>query len=85
MKIKATLEDLLTKHPQVALRHENGDLLLAAARELGDSASLRLLHAREALAAINPDSEHEWNLAADEVVAAEAAFVQTHAQTEVEL
>ncbi len=85
MKIKRTLKDFLNYHPSVADRYENGDLMIAAAREIGDSVSLRLLHAREALAAINPDSEHEWHLAADDLVAAEAAFLRTHAKTEVEL
>lgn len=84
MKIRATLEEMLNQ-PAVAMRYENGDVLLAAARELMDSVSLRVLHARRVLAGICPDNEHEFNLAADEVNAAEAAFLASHAKTELEL
>lgn len=85
MKIKATIGELLDHHPQVARKYENGDLLLAAARELGDAVSCELIAANRRLAECDRDNEHEFDAAAFAVAEAEAAFLRVHSKTEVAL
>lgn len=85
MKIKATIRELLDHHPQVARKYENGDLLLAAARELGDGVSFELIAANRRLAEVDRDHEHEFDAAVFAVNEAEARFLAAHAQTEVSL
>jgi hypothetical protein len=85
MKVTATLKDLVTKHPNVACRCENGDVLLAAARELGDSVSFRLINATRRCAETDRDNEHEFDAAVVELMDAEAAFLRAHENTEVTL
>lgn len=84
MKIKDTIGNLLGMGT-VASRCEDGDVLLAAARELGDSVSFRLIRAREDLAACDIDNEAEFSRRSDELQEAERMFLDIHGKTEVEL
>jgi|DEB19_MinimDraft_3_1074340.scaffolds.fasta_scaffold05381_7 hypothetical protein len=85
MKVRATLGQIMLHHPQVAKRYENGDVMLAAARELGDSVSFRLITATRRLAEIDRDNEAEFDAAALDLMDAEAEFLRTHENTEVAL
>lgn len=85
MKVRDTIANLLNHHPQVAQGYENGDLLLAAARELGDAVSFRLIRANESLGHADPDNEAEWHARSDELAEAERAFLHEHSNTEVTL
>ena len=85
MKVTATVGEILNHHPSVARRHENGDGLLAAARELGDSVSFELSAAPRRLAECDRDREHEVDAAVYALHEAEAAFLRAHAETEVSL
>lgn len=85
MKIKATIAEIVNNHPQVARRYENGDVLMAAARELGDAVSYELIAANRRLAECDRDNEHEFDAAALAVSEAEAAFLRVHSGTEVTL
>jgi hypothetical protein len=85
MKVRDTVTNLLNHHPQVAQRYENGDVLLAAARELGDAVSFRLIRATEDLGNADPDNEAGYQVRVDELAEAERAFLLEHADTEVEL
>jgi hypothetical protein len=85
MKITKTVSDLLNNYPGVSKRCENGDVLLAAARELGDSVPFELIAANRRLAECDPDNEHEFDAAVIGLRQAEAAFLNAHAGTEVTL
>jgi hypothetical protein len=85
MKITTTVTNLLHHHPQVAKRYENGDILLAAARELGDAVSFELIAASRRLAECDPDNEHEFDAAVIGLHQAETKFLLAHADTEVTL
>ena len=84
MKIRDTIASHLTRS-EVAARHENGDVLLAAAREMADSVSIRLIRAHEDLAACDMDNEAEFARRADELHEAERVFLDIHGTTEIEL
>lgn len=83
MKIKDTISGLLNHYP--ALTRKHGDVLLAAARELSDSISLRVIRAHEQIAACDPDNEAEFNRCVDELDEAERAFLDIHQNTEIAL
>ena len=85
MKITKTVSDLLNNYPGVSKRCENGDVLLAAARELGDSVSFELIAANRRLAECDPDNEHEFDAAVIGMDIAERRFLAVHANTEVAL
>jgi len=81
-KMKMTVEQAM-KHPYVAAIYV--DPLIAAARELSDSVSMRVLRASETLSATDMDIEHEWDRATDEFYESRRVFVDVHAKTEVTL
>lgn len=83
MKITVKVGEALDHHPELARKY--GDVVLAAARELSDEVSLRLIRAHEELGRVDPDCEYEWNLAAERLMVAESDFLRAHAQTEVAL
>jgi hypothetical protein len=85
MKITKTVSDLLNNYPGVSKRCENGDILLAAARELGDAVSFELIAASRRLAECDPDNEHEFDAAVIGLNRAETKFLIAHANTEVTL
>lgn len=82
MKIRDSINNLI-KHPDLIRTH--GHVLLAAARELSDSISLRVIRAHEQLAACDPDNEPEFNRCVDELDEAERVFLDIHAKTEIAL
>jgi len=85
MKVTATIGDLIDHHPQVARKYENGDLILAAARELGDSVSLEVIAANRRLAEVDRDLEHDFESAVFALNEAEARFLASHRDTRISL
>lgn len=83
MKIRDTVERLVTEYPSLRARYVN--IPLALAHELCDHAALRVIQANARLSQVDPDNEHEWYVACDERDEAERAFLERHADTEVEL
>lgn len=82
MKITVKVSEL-NYYPELARKY--GEVVLAAARELSDEVSLRLIRAHEELGRVDPDCEYEWNLAAERLMLAEDNFLRVHAKTEVAL
>jgi len=82
MKITVKVSEL-DYYPELARKY--GEVVLAAARELSDEVSLRLIRAHDELGSADPDCEYAWNLAAERLMLAEADFLRVHAQTEVAL
>ena len=81
-KMKMTVAQAV-KHPYVAAIYV--DPLLASAREIADLISLRVVRSHEILAGVDRDNDNAWELATDELFAAQAAFLKTHRDTEVSL
>lgn len=82
MKITVKVGEL-DYYPELARKY--GEVVLAAARELSDEVSLRVIRAHDELGRADPDCEYAWNLAAERLMLAEADFLRAHAQTEVAL
>jgi hypothetical protein len=83
MKITVKVGEALDHHPELARKY--GDVVLAAARELSDEVSMRVIRAHDDLGRADPDCEYAWNLAAERLQLAESDFLRVHAQTEVVL
>ena len=61
------------------------DALLAAAREINDDASQRVIRANADLATVDHDNENAFAACVDELDAAEGAFIALHENTVVNL
>ena len=61
------------------------DALLAAAREINDDASQRVIRANADLATVDHDNENAFAACVDELDAAEGAFIALHENTVVSL
>lgn len=81
-KINDTVRNLM-RHPVLHARYR--DIPLAAAHELCDHASLRLIRAHGRMNEVDPDNDVMWHEAADELVSAESDFLRLHGKTEVTL
>jgi len=83
MKIRDTVSNLVKNYP--SLQRLYIDVTLAAAREISDSVSLRVIHAHAAMLNVDPDNEAQWNNVKDELEEAERVFHDIHANTEITL
>jgi hypothetical protein len=61
------------------------DVLVAAAREINDAVSQRVIRAHNERACVDVDNEAAFDACIDEIYAAEAAFLVCHKHTEVTL
>ena len=60
-------------------------VLVAAAREINDAVSQRVIRAHNERACVDVDNEFAFDACIDEIYAAEAAFIACHKHTEVTL
>lgn len=81
-KIKMTVTDALNSD-RIAVTYN--DALLAAAREINDDVSQRVIRANNDLAAVDHDNENAFAACVDELDAAEGAFIALHENTVVSL
>lgn len=82
-KIKVTVTDALNFHPHLARVY--CDVLVAAAREINDEVSQRVLRAHNERACVDVDDEVAFDRCIEEMDAAEAAFITRHENTVVSL
>jgi hypothetical protein len=82
-KIKVTVTDALNFHPHLARVY--CDVLVAAAREINDEVSQRVIRAHNERACVDIDNEAAFDACIEEIDAAEAAFLCAHRDTEVTL
>lgn len=80
--MKMTVTDALNSD-RIAVTYN--DALLAAAREINDDASQRVIRANNDLAAVDHDNENAFAACVDELDAAEGAFIALHENTVVSL
>ena len=80
--MKMTVTDALNSD-RIAVTYN--DALLAAAREINDDASQRVIRANADLAAVDHDNENAFALCVEELYLAEAAFITRHENTVVSL
>ena len=80
--MKMTVTDALNSD-RIAVTYN--DALLAAAREINDDASQRVIRANNDLAAVDHDDENAFAACVDELDAAEGAFIALHENTVVNL
>ena len=81
-KMKMTVTDALNSD-RIAVTYN--DALLAAAREINDGVSQRVIRANNDLAAVDHDNENAFAACVDELDAAEGAFIALHENTVVSL
>ena len=81
-KMKMTVTDALNSD-RIAVTYN--DALLAAAREINDDVSQRVIRANNDLAAVDHDNENAFAACVDELDAAEGAFIALHENTVVSL
>ncbi len=81
-KIKVTVTNAFT-NPHLARVY--CDVLVAAAREIDDAVSQRVIRAHNERACVDIDNEAAFDSCIDEIYAAEAAFLACHKNTEVTL
>jgi hypothetical protein len=81
-KFKVTVTDAQT-NPHLARIY--CDVLVAAAREINDAVSQRVVRAHNERACVDVDNEFAFDACIDEIYAAEAAFLCAHRDTEVTL
>jgi hypothetical protein len=81
-KFKVTVTDAQT-NPHLARIY--CDVLVAAAREINDAVSQRVIRAHNNLAAVDHDNENAFAACVDEIDAAEGAFIARHENTVVSL
>lgn len=82
-KIKVTVTDALNFHPHLARVY--CDVLVAAAREINDGVSQRVIRAHNERACVDVDNEAAFDACIEEIDAAEGAFIARHENTEVTL
>ena len=80
--MKMTVTDALNSD-RIAVTYN--DALLAAAREINDGVSQRVIRANADLATVDHDNENAFAACVDELDAAEAAFIACHENTVVSL
>ena len=80
--MKMTVTDALNSD-RIAVTYN--DALLAAAREIKDDVSQRVIRANNDLAAVDHDNENAFAACVDELDAAEGAFIALHENTVVSL
>ena len=80
--MKMTVTDALNSD-RIAVTYN--DALLAAAREINDGVSQRVIRANADLAACDHDNENAFAACVDELDAAEGAFIALHENTVVNL
>ena len=80
--MKMTVTDALNSD-RIAVTYN--DALLAAAREINDGVSQRVIRANADLAAVDHDNENAFAACVDELDAAEGAFIALHENTVVSL
>ena len=80
--MKMTVTDALNSD-RIAVTYN--DALLAAAREINDGVSQRVIRANADLAAVDHDNENAFAACVDELDAAEGAFIALHENTVVNL
>lgn len=80
--MKMTVTDALNSD-RIAVTYN--DALLAAAREINDDVSQRVIRANNDLAAVDHDNENAFAACVDELDAAEGAFIALHENTVVSL
>ena len=80
--MKMTVTDALNSD-RIAVTYN--DALLAAAREINDGVSQRVIRANNDLAAVDHDNENAFAACVDELDAAEGAFIALHENTVVSL
>ena len=80
--MKMTVTDALNSD-RIAVTYN--DALLAAAREINDGVSQRVIRANNDLAAVDHDDENAFAACVDELDAAEGAFIALHENTVVSL
>ena len=81
-KIKMTVTDALNSD---RIAKQYNDALLAAAIEIKDEVSQRVIRANADLAACDHDNENAFALCVEELYLAEAAFIARHENTVVSL